>query len=286
MPRQLIGVLHPGQMGSMVALSLQNSGNGVYWVSAGRSSATRQRAAEMGLIDANSFAELCRTCSVIVSVCPPEFADDVAANVLENSFHGLYVDANAISPQRARRMEIRLREAGVSFVDGGIIGPATRIPGRTWIYLSGENASEAAQCFTGGPIQPKVIEGGAGQASAFKMCYAAYNKGTTALLCAVLAAAERLGVRSLLQEQWQTGSSEFAPREAPKTVARAAPKAWRFAPEMREIADTFDAAGVPPGFHRAAAEMFSRLSGFKDEPDPDFEEIIRALAPFAASEGK
>ncbi|HEX5432307.1 MAG TPA: DUF1932 domain-containing protein [Bryobacteraceae bacterium] len=283
MPR--IGILHPGQMGSMVALSLQNGGNEVCWASEGRSAATRSRAVELNLTDVDSLAELCGTCAVIVSVCPPEFADEIADRALEHPFRGLYIDANAISPLRARRMAERMGSLGIRFVDGGIVGPAARAPGRTWIYLSGENAAEAAQCFAN-PLQTKVIGGGAGQASAFKMCYAGYNKGTMALLCAVLASAEHWGVRRLLEDQWATHTSELAPRDAEKIAARAAPRAWRFAPEMREIADTFEAAGAPPEFHRAAAEIFSKLSGFKDAADPDLEEIVRALAPLAAGEGK
>jgi len=34
------------------------------------------------------------------------------------------------------------------------------------------------------------------------MCYAAYTKGTTALLGAILSAAEGLGVRTELEQQW------------------------------------------------------------------------------------
>ena len=33
-------------------------------------------------------------------------------------------------------------------------------------------------------------------------------------------------------------------------------KGWRWVGEMEEIADTFDAAGLPGGFHRAAAEVY------------------------------
>ena len=42
-----------------------------------------------------------------------------------------------------------------------------------------------------------------GKASALKMCFAAYTKGTVALLSAILATAESLGVRDALLEQWR-----------------------------------------------------------------------------------
>jgi hypothetical protein len=37
---------------------------------------------------------------------------------------------------------------------------------------------------------------------------------------------------------------------------------------MKEIAATFEAAGLPAGFHNAAAELWERLAPFKDQTDP------------------
>jgi 3-hydroxyisobutyrate dehydrogenase-like beta-hydroxyacid dehydrogenase len=275
MAARRIGILHPGEMGSAVAASMQSGGNEVYWASEGRTGHTRERAAELGLVDVFTVAKLCEVCPAIFSVCPPEFADAVADQVRSVSFRGLYVDANAISPERVRCMDARMRGSGITFLDGSIIGVATRVTGSTWIYFSGENAAEAAACFSGsGPLQAEVIEGEIGKASALKMCFAGYSKGTSALLCAVMAVAERLEVRHLLERQWaRTGGSPLNPS---KTVASVGPKAWRFAPEMNEIAATFEAAGLPPEFHRAAAEVYSALASFKDGA-PDVGEILRAL---------
>jgi 3-hydroxyisobutyrate dehydrogenase-like beta-hydroxyacid dehydrogenase len=282
-----VGILHPGQMGSAVAATIQSGGNEVLWASEGRSRPTRERASELGLLDVSTLTRLCEACSAIVSVCPPEFADDVADQVISSSFRGLYVDANAISPERVRHMDRRMRGSGIAFVDGSIIGLATRSPGSTWIYFSGENAAEAASCFGPGPLQAEVIEGdiggGIGKASALKMCFAAYSKGTGALLCAVLAAAEQLGVRDHLERQW-TRPSDGSPLDASRTIARVASKAWRFAPEMREIASTFESAGITPDFHRAAAGIYSSLAAFKDSGKTDLREILRALTPVLTRE--
>lgn len=274
MAARRIGILHPGEMGSAVAASMQSGENEVYWASEGRTGRTHARATELGLIDVFTVAKLCEVCPAIFSVCPPEFADAVADQVRGLAFRGLYVDANAISPERVRCMDARMRGSGITFVDGSIIGLATRVPGATWIYFSGESAAEAAACFGGGPIQAEVIEGEIGKASALKMCFAGYSKGTSALLCAVLAVAEQLEVRHLLERQWaRMGGS---PSNPAKAVASVGPKAWRFAPEMNEIAATFEAAGLPPEFHRAAAQIYSALASFKDGA-PDVEEILRVL---------
>jgi 3-hydroxyisobutyrate dehydrogenase-like beta-hydroxyacid dehydrogenase len=272
-----IGVLHPGEMGSVAALTLQNAGHRVYWVAEGRSAHSRRRAEELGLCDAGSLAHLCEICGTIVSVCPPEFADDVADGLLKRGFRGLYVDANAISPERVERMARRVIEAGAEFVDASIIGPASRASGRVWIYLSGAQARRAVELFgTAGPMQPEAIGERIGQASALKMCYAGFSKGSRALLCAVVAAAEQLGVRDLLKRQWARSDHEL--NEAEKTIARVAAKAWRFAPEMHEIAGTFEAAGIGGDFHRAAAKLYGQMGAFKDAESPDIEEILRACA--------
>ena len=271
-----IGFLHPGEMGISLAASAQNSGHQAYWVSEGRSDQTRERADRHGLNDAGTLAALCQTCTIIVSICPPHAAEEIAESVLRCGFRGLYVDANAISPQRIVRMAERMALAGIDLVDGGVIGGPAWQPGRTWLYLSGERAQEAAACFAAGPLETAVIGPEVGKASALKMVYAAYSKGTTALLCGVLAAAEALEVREELEAEWSRHGSRFA-EEAQNRVTRVTAKAWRFAGEMEEIAATFEGASLPGGFHRAAAELYRRIAGFKDGTLPGLAEVLDAL---------
>jgi 3-hydroxyisobutyrate dehydrogenase-like beta-hydroxyacid dehydrogenase len=274
MPADSIGVLHPGEMGIAIAITIRNSGHQVRWVSQGRSARTRERADSAGLVDAGTIAGLCETCAIIVSVCPPEFAPEVADAVLACSFRGLYVDANAISPATKQRIAERMETHGVRFVDGGIVGLPARVRGQTWLYLSGAEAESAACCFTAGPIEAEVIGTEIGKASALKMCFAAQSKGSTALLCAVLAVAQELGVLENLKRQWARNGPTLA--EAERNIVRSAPKAWRYVGEMHEIAATFQAAGMPPEFHQAAARVYEHLREFRDA-EPSFEDVLRAL---------
>jgi 3-hydroxyisobutyrate dehydrogenase-like beta-hydroxyacid dehydrogenase len=286
MERLNVGILHPGQMGVSLAATAKNSGHNVYWASAGRSQQTQQRAEVFELLDAGTLDELGRRCSVIVSVCPPHAAEEVAHQVLGASYRGLYLDANAISPQRAQRIGQAMTAAGVSFVDGGIIGGPAWEPGRTWLYLSGEEAERAAACFAAGPLETSVIGDSMGKASALKMCFAAYTKGTTALLCAILATAETLGVRAELEGQWSRGGSDFA-EQARSRARHVTSKAWRFAGEMEEISQTFAQAGLPGDFHAAAAAIYRRIAHFKDAEDlPSLEEVLAALGADAELSGQ
>jgi 3-hydroxyisobutyrate dehydrogenase-like beta-hydroxyacid dehydrogenase len=265
-------------MGISIAASALNSGHDVCWASEGRSPQSQQRATEFDLRDVGTLATLCQTCSIIISVCPPHAAEEVARQVAKHGFKGLYLDANAISPHRAISVGQAATDAGATFVDGGIIGGPAWQPGRTWLYLSGPKADVAAACFAGGPLETSIIGETIGKASALKMCFAAYTKGTTALLCAILATAETLGVRQELQHQWSRNGSDFAEQTAQR-VRQVTAKAWRFAGEMEEISATFAAAGLPGDFHAAAEAVYHRIAHFKDASTmPSLEDVLAALA--------
>ena len=164
-----IGFLHPGEMGISLAASAQNTGHVAYWVSEGRSQQTQDRAAKLNLLDAHTLEALCEVCPIIVSVCPPHAAEDVADDVVKASFGGIYLDANAISPRRTLKIGQMMEDAGIKFVDGGIIGMPAWESGRTWLYLSGKERQDIAACFEGGPLETEVLGEEIGKASALKM---------------------------------------------------------------------------------------------------------------------
>jgi 3-hydroxyisobutyrate dehydrogenase-like beta-hydroxyacid dehydrogenase len=251
-----VAVLHPGQMGATVAAACRAP---VLWVGEGRSEATRRRAADAGLEEVATLAEAADRAQLIVSVCPPAAAVDLARAVAATGWDGLYVDANAVSPATARG----IGELVPRYVDGGIVGPPALRAGTTRLYLSGPGAAEVAELWAGGPLEPRVVEGGPGAASAVKMAYAAWTKGNSALLFAVRALAEAEGVSGALDEEWAISQPDLAGR-LERIAAGASPKAWRWVGEMEEIAATFGAAGLPDGFHLAAADIYRRLAGFRD----------------------
>jgi len=274
---ETIGILHPGAMGIFVAACALRSGHRVGYTSEGRSDATLARASEHNLHDLGTLTELCKTCSIIISICPPHAAEDVAGQVIAHGFKGLYLDANAISPQKAERIGEMLSGAGITFVDGGIIGGPAWTPGETRLYLSGEEAGRIANCFSAGPFEVSLIGDEIGRASALKMCYAAYTKGTTALLTAILALAEASGVRAELSAQWERDEPGFT-EQAERRARRVTAKAWRFVSEMDEIASTFESAGLPGGFHAAAGDVYRRLAHFKGEEEhPDLNAVLSTL---------
>lgn len=263
-------------MGASVAAAAATGGARVFWSAAGRSAATRERAERAGLLECPDVQALCERCRVVLSVCPPEEALGLARTVSDLGFAGTYVDANAVSPATARKIAAVFDPAAVSFVDGGLIGPPAWKAGSTRLHLSGPRAAEVAALFAGSPLETKCVGDEIGAASALKMVFAAQTKGTTALLAAIVTVAEANGVRSALFEEWEQTQPGLVARSqgmAPMIGA----KAWRFEGEMREIAATFEAAGLPAGFHTAAAEVYGRLAGFKEGPPPDLAALIQRL---------
>jgi 3-hydroxyisobutyrate dehydrogenase-like beta-hydroxyacid dehydrogenase len=275
MSKLKVGVLHPGEMGFAVAKTAQNSGHEVCWASAGRGPETARRASAAGLTDVGTLLRMTELCPVIVSVCPPEFAEELAEEVAGLGYRGLYIDANAISPERVRRIGECMAAHGIAFVDACIIGLPATARGETWLYLAGPYATDAVICLSEGPLEVEVLAGGIGHASALKMCFAAHTKGLAALRAAVLGAAEELGVLSDLKRQWERNGTTFA--DAVRSLQHTAPKAWRFVAEMKEIAATFESAGMPGEFHQAAAEIFGRLAAFKGAGKPELREVLDKL---------
>lgn len=259
-----IGLLHPGAMGAEIgrALLASNLDRPVLWASGGRSDATRARASEVALSDVGSLAAMVEQADTIVSVCPPGSALEVARAVSALGFGGRYIDANAVSPATARSVA----ELFDDVVDGGIIGPPPANAGTTRLYVSGRGAGDVPALFDGSNLEVRVVDGPAGAASAVKMCFAGWTKGTTALLYSIRALAEAEGVGEALLAEWETSMPELIARSE-RSPAMVGPKAWRFEPEMHEIADSFAAAGLPDGFHRAAAENYHRMAGFKGRPN-------------------
>ncbi|MFF5185978.1 NAD(P)-binding domain-containing protein [Streptomyces sp. NPDC000345] len=126
-----VGIPHPGAMGAGVAAQAVAEGATVRWLPRGRSPATGERAGRLGLRAAGSLAELAATCEVVLSVCPPAAALDVAGQVAAAGFRGVYVDANAVSPERMAEISAVFEGGGATVVDGGTMGPPPRAAGST-----------------------------------------------------------------------------------------------------------------------------------------------------------
>ncbi len=152
-------------------------------------------------------------------------------------------------------------------MDGGIIGPPPAKRGMARLYLSGREAARVAALFQASSLEAIAMDGPVGAASALKMAYAAWTKGSAALLIAVRTLAISEGIEADLLAEWQRSIPEL-PARSEAALSRNARKAWRFVGEMEEMANTFRVAGVADGFPIAAREIYQRLEQYKDAPTP------------------
>ena len=272
-----IGLLHPGEMGASVGASGRANGHRVLWTSEGRGGETQARAKAAGLEDAGTLNDLVAASEVILSVCPPHAALDVAAAVAARHFRGVYVDGNAVAPATARSLARVVQAAGATYVDGGIIGPPPDKAGTTRLYLSGPDGEQVRSLFAAGPLEAVVLSGDLTAASAIKMAYAAWTKGSQALLMAVRALATAEGVDGPLVAEWLRSQPDL-PKRSENAARSTARKAWRWVGEMDEIAAAFAGAGLPDGFHRGASELYRRMAIYKDAPaPPSIEDVAKTL---------
>jgi len=263
-------------MGAALGSVLREAGTVVLWASSGRRAATALRAETADLRDVGSVDELSRRSELIVSVCPPDAALDVARSV--SGFEGIFVDVNAVSPATAQAVAAAIETGGGRYVDGGIVGPPPWSPGTTRLYLSGPAAQDVAGLFASTVVDARVVSGRLGAASALKMAYAAWTKGTAALLLAIRALARVQDVEAALLEEWNT-SVPGLQEQSLRAAHSACGKGWRWVGEMQEIASTFGSVDLPAGFHHAAAEIFRKAPRLDDAhaDDQTLERVLLAL---------
>jgi 3-hydroxyisobutyrate dehydrogenase-like beta-hydroxyacid dehydrogenase len=244
----MVGLLFPGEMGAAVGAAARAD---VVWAGEGRSEATRRRAEQAGLEDVGTVAALVERSAVVLSVCPPAIAEDVVAEVVRLGFQGLYVEANAIAPTRMARVGAALAAAGARVVDGSIIAR-----GGLHLYLAGEpdDVESVTALFRGTAVDAIPLSGGVGAASALKMAFGGWNKIGIALAAQAHAIARAYGVEAELA----------AEGVEPGPIVSAAPRAWRWAPEMEEVATTCAELGLPVGIAGGAADLYGRWEGHRD----------------------
>ncbi|WP_394427233.1 NAD(P)-dependent oxidoreductase [Streptomyces sp. SGAir0957] len=277
MDQPTVGILHPGSMGAAVAACATRNAADVLWCEAGRSPASAQRADLAGLTPVATLDELLDTSDIVISLCPPAAAEDLAHEVAEHRFTGVYVEANAINPERSQRIAALL-EPTATVVDGGVVGSPPTGGKTPTLYLSGPvHATTAVEkLFIGADVHTKVLGGEVGQASALKLSYAAFQKASRVLVALSTGLARHHGVdQELLAVAAKRQDSYLS---EPEYVAKAAARAWRWGPEMNEVGDALEDAGLPPDLLRAAAVTLARWDEAKDDHKLTLADALDRLA--------
>lgn len=257
-----IGITSPGDMGQGVAMCIKALGFNVCMASDGRSARTRALGEKAGLTELHSLENLVKECDMVLSVLDPGAAvtnaKAIAAACKATGRKIVFVECNAIAPNTMHEITGILQGVGCTVVDAGIVGPPPRNGAKQRFYVSGPNASlmNRINCEQ---IQVRVAGEKIGDASAVKMCYAALTKGTTALGTELLIAARKLGVDKVLENEFK-GSQADKYEALLKGTAGMPFKAYRWVPEMNEIAKTFEGAGMTPRILQGAGDLYAQIA--------------------------
>jgi 3-hydroxyisobutyrate dehydrogenase-like beta-hydroxyacid dehydrogenase len=285
-----IGITSIGDMGGQVAVRLKTCGYEIFTSLEGRSKRTIALSAKAGVTDCGSVEKLVATVDVIISVLDPAHAvtkaREVAAAIKATGKKIIFVNGNAVAPRTALEIDGIIRAAGGACIDGSILRVTTK-QGKSELrlYVSGPEASVLTQ-INDEILKIRVVGEKIGNASALKMCYGAFTKGALALGVELLLASHKLGVADELAAEFEDTQPEVYKWILGRTVGMA-PKAYRYVPEMLEVATTFEDAGMTRRMLEGAADMFEMLAKTplaKETPEESKErgrtgkQIVQALA--------
>ncbi len=263
---QRIGIMSLGEMGFHWAKLLRSRGVEVLTYDKDRGVTSRQRGENAGVKSMPSMEQLVSDAELIVSIVIPSAAKSVAEKVAAAVHKSgrknlLFLDANAISPMTADDIAAILAPTGVSFVDGCIIGSATRIGKGTIVYASGGEAARIRDLEAFG-IPVRVLGSNTNQASAFKVVYAGLTKGLQGLFCELLMGAQRFGLMSEIRAQYEESFPGLLDKVSSSIIGLRIHAARR-AEEMDELKRTFNHYGMTALMAPAVQQVLEAIAALE-----------------------
>jgi hypothetical protein len=114
------------------------------------------------------------------------------------------------------------------------------------------------------------------------MAYASFQKASRALAAVAHALAASHGVTEHLLTE--AARSTRSPLAEPDYLPSVAARAWRWVPEMHEIADTLTAESLPPDLAIAAGKILAHWSADRDDSNLSLDVLLSRLSGSPASQ--
>ncbi|PPQ96818.1 hypothetical protein CVT26_006219 [Gymnopilus dilepis] len=257
-----IAVIAAGAMGSNVGRKFVEAGYTVLTSLEGRSDATRKRAEEAGMIDAD-LPSIIKKADILLSIIPPKDAIAFAERFLREyesaemikSEPIVFVDCNAVNVDTLRRMGTLFAATKIPFLDACIIGgPPSGSYVPTFYACADPKHGDALQEFQAtvgrAGIKIRILggqESGIGNASALKMSYAELSDSQPELLARIT-------------------------RAVPAMI----PKAYRWVGEMEEIAGFV--GREESDIYHGMANIYARIERSLTEGNEDIETLKEFVA--------
>jgi L-threonate 2-dehydrogenase len=282
-------------MGAAVATVLRAHGLRVVTCLEGRSARTRQRSEIARLEVVSTLAQLVRTVEAVLSIVPtmsaPAVGEEIAQAITQTSKPISFIEANAISPMTSTAIEQTIIRAGGRYIDGCIIGSARDVGRSTMFYLSGPDAEVTAAALRAGGVQAEVLGGRAGQASALKMGYAGFTKGTTALLLELTLVAHAWGFLDAILAKYASSHPEALRMFTTHLTTWPEYAAVR-AEEMVELTAMAEAVGMRPVLPPGAEQVIAAIAQLSWDPNDAIDRAalerqlpLQELIPLLATKG-
>lgn len=251
-----VAIAGVGEMGSALAARMTKQGIRVITFEP-RSSRTRDRATAAGveIVPDRQIVQADFFFSIVPSDVALALADRVATLCENSEAAPVYCDWNAISPSLVGTIAKRIGEAGLSMIDGGIIGLApktTEGPGPK-LFASGSAATRLAELSPCG-LDFSILDANIGAASALKLSYASITKGVIAIASASARAAAAYGCGDALVAELGRSQPAFL-NSFTASVPNMLPKAGRWVAEMDEISAYLEG-------HTPSSEIYRAISSF------------------------
>ena len=284
-----LGIVGFGEGGSLIAQGLAQQGvRGIraFDPAAGGESGAhlRENASRLGILLADSLAELARGSNVVFSLVTPSAALEVAGGVAAHLKQGgLFADFNSTVPEAKARSSRLIEAAGGSYVDAAVLGSIRAFGHAVPVWAAGSGAERFRESFTPLGMNIRVLAGEAGHAAAVKLLRSVFTKGLEALGIETLLAAETLGLRELVLQALGDLDEKPLAEVIGLMVTSHLVHARRRLHEVEEAIAMIEAGGMDPLVSAGTRDFFARtleLGLTEEAPDGkplDFEATLALM---------
>src|SRR5262245_10967503 len=145
------------------------------------------------------------------------------------------------------------------------------------LYLAGcaRLTGEISALFAGSAVEAVTVDGQVGAASALKIAHSSFAKSSRVLAALALALVAECGVQQALTDEARRRSRPALAE--PDFFATVAARAWRWAPELAQSAESYRTVGLPDTMLRGAEELLRAWYEHKDIEPAQVDELLREL---------
>ena len=195
-------------------------------------------------------------------------ASKTASKVLPRG--ALWLDCNSCAPDTKRRAAALIEAAGGRYTDVAVMSPVHPKGHLAPLLISGPHAEAAERALSLLGMRPRIVGGEVGVASSIKMIRSIMIKGMEALSAECFLAARRAGVEEPVLASLQASDPGTDwPSKGAYNLERMTAHGARRAAEMREVAKTVAALGLPDWMSTATAQWQDRVAGMGTDAATD-----------------